>query len=166
MDLHAAIGKNGKLPWDNLPKDMAYFKKITEGHPVIMGRKTWDSIPDRFKPLVNRTNIVISRTLSRITHDKTYVESSLPKAIRTGLSIDNEIFIIGGAEIYKASMPFVDRIYRTVINTTIPDTDTFFSRPNEDQWHLSSSTTEQCKYKLTFEVYDRTINNNAVKYYL
>lgn len=121
-----ALGKDNKLLW-HIPEDFARFKKITSGHPVIMGRKTFESIG---KPLSNRTNIII-------THDENYktegclVTHSLEEAIKTAKSSyakateDKEIFIIGGGQIYKQAISLADKLYLTVIKKDFSG-DTYF----------------------------------------
>lgn len=109
------IGKDNTLIW-HLPADMKYFKEKTTGHCIITGRKNYESIPEKFRPLPNRTNIIITRQKDYkaegaiVCHS---VESAIEKAKQTN---DSEIFIIGGAEIYKQSLHLVDRIYLTKIH--------------------------------------------------
>jgi dihydrofolate reductase len=98
------IGKNNDLPW-HLPDDMKYFMQTTKGHPVIMGRKNYDSIPEKFRPLPNRTNIVVTRQRDFVA-DGCIVVHSLEEALDEATNIvTDEIFIIGGAEIYRQGMP-------------------------------------------------------------
>lgn len=149
------LGKNNKLLW-KIPGDLIRFKKITTGHTVIMGRKTFESIG---KPLVNRTNIVITRDAytfmknhlvsngvhesgsryrkshqsSRIQQNKgntqTIVVSSLHEAIELAKEYEKEeIFIIGGGQIYKQALPLTDRLYLTLVDKIYPDADTFFPK--------------------------------------
>lgn len=109
---NGVIGKDNRLPW-NIPEDLAHFKKITSGHTVIMGRKTFESIG---KPLLGRTNIVITRNRD-FSHEQVHVVHSIKEAIR--LARDNresEAFIIGGAEIYKQALPLAHKIYLTRID--------------------------------------------------
>ena len=115
-DEDRAISKDGNIPW-SLPEDMAHFKEITDGECVVMGRKTWDSLPVKFKPLPGRTNIVISRTKheSVFYHPKEpYWVTSLEAAIRLVGNVDDgkNIMIIGGGEIYREALDkgFVNRV--------------------------------------------------------
>ena len=102
------IGKNNKLAW-NLPDDMNYFSSITSGHSVIMGRKNWESIPDKYRPLPNRRNIVVTRN-KNYKAKKAEIVGSIEKAIKISRNnSDEEIFIIGGGEIYKDSFKFIDK---------------------------------------------------------
>ncbi|MBP7457532.1 MAG: dihydrofolate reductase, partial [Ottowia sp.] len=91
------IGKNGVMPW-HLPEDLAHFKRVTLNHPVIMGRKTWDSIPPKFRPLPGRTNIVVTRQAD--WHEKgAQCSSSLREALQQ-CENSNQVWVIGGAQIY------------------------------------------------------------------
>lgn len=123
----AAIGKNRELGKDNkllwhIPEDMQHFKTITWGHPVIMGRKTFESIG---KPLEGRTNIVITKN-KNYKPENVLVAHSLEEAISIGESRDEkEIFIIGGGQIYHLALKFADKLYLTVVDGTF-EADTFF----------------------------------------
>ncbi len=110
-----AIGNDNELLW-HISEDLKRFKKITENHPVIMGRKTFESIRKQIKgPLPNRTNIVITRDKSYLC-EKVMVVHSLEKALKKAQAIDTtEIFIIGGAQIYEQSIHFADKLYLTLI---------------------------------------------------
>lgn len=126
-----AIGKDGKLVW-SLKEDMDRFKQTTMGHPVIMGRKTWESIPERFRPLPGRTNFVISRDPNFVATGA-IVTDNVNKAISASKNLpgNDEVFIIGGGEIYKSSWPLVDRLHLTVVDFNI-DGDTFFPEYEKD----------------------------------
>lgn len=115
------IGKNNSLIW-KIPEDMQRFRQITAGHPVIMGRKTYESIG---KPLPNRTNIIITRdTAYKVSG--CIVVSSLEEALEQAKKVEhNEIFIIGGGEIYRQALPFTDKLYLTIIKGSF-EGDTFF----------------------------------------
>jgi dihydrofolate reductase len=108
------IGKDNQLLW-NLPRDMQHFRKLTTGHPIIMGRKTYESIG---RPLPNRTNIVVSRNPDFVAPEGCIAATSLLNAIGKAKEIDSEIFIIGGGEIYKHALyqGMVDKIYLTIIH--------------------------------------------------
>jgi len=114
------IGKENRLIW-KISDDLKRFKAITSGHPVIMGRKTFESIG---KALPNRTNIVITRN-SDYVRDGIIVTNSLDEAIKKGHDIDNHIFIIGGQDIYSQAIEKADRIYLTLIHETA-EGDAFF----------------------------------------
>ena len=124
------IGKDNDLIW-HLPKDMRFFKETTTGHHVIMGRKNFESIPHKFRPLPNRTNIVITRQLDYKAEGCVVVnsiEEALKVAKRNG---DDEAFIIGGGQIYKLAIDagLVDRIYLTKVHHCF-DGDTIFPELN------------------------------------
>lgn len=148
-----AIGKDNKLLW-HMPADLKFFKKTTTGHTVIMGRKTFDSVG---KPLPNRTNIVITRR-SDLQIPGVIVVNGLDEAFSAVKEADAEIFVIGGAEIYKQALPKVQRIYLTTIHHTF-DADTFFPKLKMDDWAEISSEThkadEENKYDYTFSVLER-----------
>jgi dihydrofolate reductase len=122
-----AIGKDNKLLW-SLPKDMKHFKEITYGHTVIMGRKTFDSMG---KPLPNRRNIVITRRKD-LQIAGAEVTNSLADAL-SACTNEDEVFIIGGAEIYKEALKETDRIYLTRVHERF-DADTFFPELDMDRW--------------------------------
>jgi len=121
-----AIGKDNKLLW-YLPKDLKHFKDITTGGTVIMGRKTYDSVG---KPLPKRRNIIITR--QPITIEGCEVVNSIEAALDLCRDED-EVFIVGGAEIYKQAMHLTDRIYLTIVHENI-DGDTYFPEIKEDIW--------------------------------
>jgi dihydrofolate reductase len=115
------IGKDGWMPW-NIPSDLKHFKKITAGHPIIMGRKTFESIG---KPLPKRTNIVVTRDLN-YSFEGVKVVSSLKNAILEAGKIDQEeIFVIGGGQIYKQALELADKLYLTLVQGEF-EGDTFF----------------------------------------
>lgn len=122
-----AIGKDNQLLW-HLPEDLKHFKRITSGHSVIMGRKTYESIG---KPLPNRRNIIVSRQ-SDYQVVGTETASSLAHAFKL-CENEKEVFIIGGAEIYKQSLPYADKIYLTLVEAEM-DADTFFPSLNDQEW--------------------------------
>lgn len=112
---NGVIGVNNTLPW-HLPEDMAHFRKMTSGAPVIMGRRTWDSLPPRYRPLPNRVNIVVTRQADWSAEGATRV-SGLPDAISLCEQQHVlETWVIGGAQIYEAAEPFADRAIITEID--------------------------------------------------
>ena len=130
-----AIGIDGKLPWD-IPSDLKRFKQLTTGHPIIMGRKTFESIG---RALPGRTNIVVTSRdidVTNITVARTLVEA-LDLAGRSPGS--DEIFIIGGERLYAAALPIVDRIYMTQVMQKTPDADAFFPYWPVDQFETVST---------------------------
>ena len=119
-----AIGRNGDMPW-HLPEDLAHFKQVTLGAPVIMGRRTWESLPERFRPLPGRENIVVTRDAAYETPGAA-VRSSLDDALRAASDSGAEtVWIIGGGEMYRAVLPFANELVVTRIELDVPDADTF-----------------------------------------
>jgi dihydrofolate reductase len=108
------IGRDNTIPW-HVPEDMAYFKRVTDGHPVLMGRRTWDSLPPRFRPLPGRRNIVISRQAGWAESGAEYADG-----IESALALtDEDVCVIGGAQIYTAAMPFATRLSVTEIDVAV-----------------------------------------------
>ena len=151
-----AIGCAEGLPW-HIPGEFKYFKKRTTGKPVIMGRKTYESILELGGPLSNRTNIVISR--SGFQHDGAQVYSSLEKAIQAAKNIatadkQEEIFVIGGKEIFKQAIPLADIIYLTRIDAKSAREPNAFVGDDyfpEDTWQITSEKIEVLEEKITHQ---------------
>ncbi|MBK8684989.1 MAG: dihydrofolate reductase [Bacteroidetes bacterium] len=148
------IGTNNTLPW-HLPADLKYFKQLTTGHTIIMGRKTFDSIG---RPLPNRRNIVISRN-PLFKAEGIEIIHQLDD-LQELISPDEESFIIGGDLIYQQSMDLADKIYLTRVHTTIQDGSAFFAKPNLNIWEKTSSefhpADEKNPFDYTFEVYQKS----------
>jgi len=126
---NGAIGANNNLLW-RLPNDMKRFIKLTTGHTVIMGRKTFESLPKGALP--NRTNVVITRNSgARFENCKVFHDL---KAAIDYFNDENEIFIIGGADIYKQAMMFADTLYVTHVHKIFENADTFFPEINNNEW--------------------------------
>lgn len=125
-----AIGKNNQLLW-HLPADLKHFKQITTGHTVIMGRKTFDSVG---KPLPNRRNIIVTRQTIQI--EGCEIVSSVEAALAL-CADEEEVFIVGGAEIYRLAMPLTNRIYLTRVHKEF-EADTFFPEIDENDWKITS----------------------------
>lgn len=130
------IGKNNQLPW-HLPADLKHFKTLTTGHPIIMGRKTFESIG---KALPNRRNIVISRQSTYLA-EGVEVVSSLPDAFYL-CKDDNEAFVIGGAQIFEQALPLASILYLTVIHHQF-DADTFFPKIDMANWIKAESSSHE-----------------------
>ncbi len=120
-----AIGKDGALLWQ-IPEDLKRFKALTNGHPVVMGRKTWESLPEKFRPLPGRTNIVVTRQAA-YTAPGARIANTFADALRLAAASRGakEIFIIGGSELYGHGMRVADRLYLTLVNSDAPG-DAFF----------------------------------------
>ena len=128
-----ANGADGNLAF-HISSDLKHFKELTVGKPVIMGRKTFESLPNG--PLPNRRNIVISRN-PKYSYPGVETASSLQDAIE--LTFDSpEAMVIGGAEIYRQALPMATKLYLTQIDATRPDADTFFPEINKDEWEQDS----------------------------
>ena len=131
---NGVIGIDNRLPW-HLPEDMKFFRETTRGKPVIMGRKTWESLPDAFRPLPGRLNIVVSRN-GRFAAAGGTVVGSLPDALSA--AGDAEIaFLIGGAELYRQAIPLADRLVLTEIDKDF-EGDAFFPDFDRSAWTESS----------------------------
>jgi dihydrofolate reductase len=147
-----AIGKNNQLLW-HLPADLKHFKAITTGHPIIMGRKTYDSIG---KPLPNRRNIIITRQTD-LAIDGAEVVNNIADALSL-CKTENEVFIIGGAEIYKSALAFANKIYLTTIHQQY-EADAFFPILAMEEWILINqeyhSPDEKNNVAYTFSTLER-----------
>ena len=153
------IGRNNELPW-HLPQDLKYFKAITLGKPIIMGRKTFESIG---KPLPGRTNIVVTRQ-KNWNFSGVLVAKNIEDAIEVAQAFRNEqntsseeIMVIGGAEIYRSSLALANRVYLTKIDAKIEGADAFFPELPAGQWKLTSELAGEsdASIKHKFLVYDR-----------
>jgi dihydrofolate reductase len=142
FDRHFAIGRAGQIPWD-LPDDMRHFIQSTRGKPVVMGRRTWDSL--WIKPLPKRLNVVMTRLAPASTSSSTSSSPAFPPGVLTARSLTEaismtdlapEVMIIGGGDIYTQSLPFASRMILTHIDAEIPDADAFFPRFNPDEWAI------------------------------
>jgi len=153
-----AIGGNNSLLW-HLPNDLKFFKNITWGMPIIMGRKTFISIAG--KPLPGRINIVVTRQPSMIEEtNNLWVVKSLEEAYKRAVETDcKEVFVIGGGEIYEQSISTADKIYLTRVHSSFPEATVFFSKIDQDQFRLTSSAEmqqdEKHAYRYAFETWER-----------
>ena len=153
------IGKNNDLPW-HLPSDLKRFKELTSGKRVIMGRKCWESIPEKFRPLPNRDNIVFTRDLNYIA-EGAIVMHKLNEVIKgyernPASHISEEHFIIGGAEIYKKYFPVANKLYLTEVLAEV-EGDTYLQGFNLDEWVLTyeSAIYEENGFKYRFKYFQR-----------
>lgn len=143
MTINGCIGINGDLPF-RVPADLKRFKELTTGHDVIMGRKTWDSLPK--KPLPNRSNIVISRSMKS---DICEVVGNVNEA----LDISTNPFIIGGEQIYNLLLPHCNKLYLTVVDTIVMG-DAYFPDIDNKMWKLDSEEHDESNgYFLTYKNY-------------
>ena len=161
MDKKRGIGKDNKIPW-HIPEDLKRFKALTSGHPIIMGRKTWDSLP--LKPLPKRVNIVVTRnpdfSFARPGLAKLDVGGSLEEAVEIaknaaasaeGFGEPKEVFIIGGGQIYEQAIKkgLVDKLYLTLVDADF-DADTFFPDYSEFKKVVFEQKGESDKYKYKY----------------
>ncbi len=151
---NGAIGLNNQLLW-HLPDDLKFFKQHTLNKPVIMGRKTYESIGS--KPLPKRINVVISRSLEYPVADGVLLFDSLHSALQH-LKHEEEVFVIGGAQLYEIAWPVCHRLYRTLVHVSLP-ADTFFHHEPDDDWILTfeeyHKADEKHKYAFTFQIFDK-----------
>ena len=163
IDEQNAIGKGGSLLC-HLSADLKHFKALTTGHTVVMGSRTYLSLPRR--PLPNRRNVVLTRQDAALFEGAEIVRSieeivamNNQKMPVTPIDTDNEIFIIGGGQVYEQMLPYADRLYLTCIHHTFPDADTFFPAIDMNSWQLVSRETfsadDNNPYDFSFEEYLR-----------
>jgi len=149
-----AIGKDNHLLW-RLPNDMKFFRKLTTGHTIIMGRKTFESFPKGALP--NRKNVVITSD-PKAAFPNTSVVHSIDEAIHTGTE-GEELFFIGGAKVYEAILPIADKLYLTLVHHSFPDADTFFPEFDIAGWEQTEYQEclqdEEHPYAYTFVTYQR-----------
>jgi dihydrofolate reductase len=150
---NGVIGRGNTLPW-HLPADLQRFKRLTSGHTVIMGRKTFESIGR--KPLPGRPNIVVSRS-SELAADGVVVVPDLPQALDLAQR-EEEVFVLGGAGIFAAALPLADRLELTRVHAIIPG-DVFFPKFNPADWKLVQDekhpADDQHAYPFSFLSYER-----------
>lgn len=148
---NGVIGDKNALLW-HISEDLKYFKALTTGHPVVMGRKTWESIG---RPLPNRTNVVLTR--EERTFEGACTAHSLEEAVAM-FAPDEEVFVIGGAQIYAEALPVADRLYLTRVEHDY-EGDAHFPAWNEEEWQLVASESFACgakyPYPFAFERYER-----------
>lgn len=152
------IGKNNQLLW-HLPADLKFFKSTTMGHPVIMGRKTYESIG---RLLPGRKNLIITRN-AEFRVDQAEIHHSLNDALHylSELGEDKKVFIIGGAEIYSMAMPHLDELYRTAVQSEF-DADTFFPHFDTNKfeltWEECHSSDEKNPFDYCFQKWEKRVN--------
>jgi dihydrofolate reductase len=153
MDTNQGIGKNNDLLW-HLPADMKFFKETTSGHIVVMGRKNWDSIPEKFRPLPNRENVVLTRNPTFSGHE-CVVFHSLETCLHHYKNEERTIFIIGGGEIYRYALEIdcVEEMYITHVDESF-NADTFFPQFDPSKWisNLIFSHNKDAKNEASFTI--------------
>lgn len=125
------IGQDGTMPW-HLPEDLKHFKEVTSGATILMGRRTFQSLPG---VLPKRQHIIITADPSFTKdHKRVRISHDLETELRAAQKSDEEIFIIGGGQIYKQALPFADRLYLTFVHASYPNADTYFPEIDWSQW--------------------------------
>ena len=132
MDRNGLIGAGDSLPW-HLPDDMRRFRQVTMGKPVLMGRKTYESIPNRFRPLAGRTNIILTRQMDYDAPGCIIIHS-LPQALKAAAEYE-DLMVIGGAQLYEQLLPQADRIYLTLVDGEF-EGDVYFPELDWDAWRV------------------------------
>jgi len=159
MAENGVIGKNNALPW-HLPEDLKYFKATTMAKPIIMGRKTYESIG---RPLPGRTNIVLTRDETCLFPESVRRVADLAEAVKLAEAIAkeggaDEVMVIGGQQIYQLFMPIAERLYLTKVHASV-DGDAYLTGINENEWHLLSEELHDANdinpYPYSFCVYER-----------
>ena len=150
------IGQKNSLPW-HLPEDLRFFKKHTMGKPVLMGRKTYESIG---RPLPGRLNIVLSGSPELKVADGVLLFNNVEPALkRMEQESVEEAFVIGGGHLFETCLPFIDRMYITKVHGTFPDGDVFFPSIDHAHWKLVfeeiHGVDEEHKYPYTFQIFER-----------
>ncbi|MDR3328959.1 MAG: dihydrofolate reductase [Prevotellaceae bacterium] len=154
---NGAIGRGNRLPW-HLAEDLRRFRQLTTGHPVIMGRRTFESIG---RPLPHRQNIVLSRSLAAAEPPGVQLAASLADALQAAQGAE-EAFVIGGGSIYRQAMPLAQRLYLTHVHTVVADGDAFFPPVSPREWSLADErhapAGEAAPLACTFATYVRRGN--------
>ena len=155
MGSNRVIGKDNDLPW-HLPDDFKYFQQKTNGHFIIMGRKNWESLPHKFQPLPNRTNLVLTRQKDYQAEGATIIRSLQEGQEIAAQNSENELFIIGGGEVYRMGLEIADRIYLTEIAGDFEGQVTF-PELSGNQWkeidRKHHATDERHQYAFDFVIY-------------
>lgn len=160
MGLNNEIGADNQLLW-HLPKDLKHFKEITSGHPIVMGRKTYESIG---KPLPNRTNIVVSRKKDWF-EEGVLIVGSIKEALKFAKKIDENIFVIGGGDIYKQTIDLADKLEVTQVNAKLK-ADIFFPKIDSKVWHKSEETCvkkdDKHDYDFCFQTFTKKVGSTGL----
>jgi dihydrofolate reductase len=151
-----AIGRDNTLPW-HLPEDLKFFKRTTKGKPMLMGRKTFDSLGGVLK---DRLHIVVSSQKDLQLPEGVVLANSLDEGLeKLKAAGDEEVFIIGGGQIFAETIDLIDRLYITVVHTVIDDAQAFFPDIDHSHWKLSweekHHADERHKYDYTFQQFER-----------
>ncbi|MBC7692545.1 MAG: dihydrofolate reductase [Methylotenera sp.] len=156
MDQNRVIGVENRLPW-HLPEDLKYFRKTTSGRPVLMGRKTFESIG---RLLPNRLNVIMTRQKSFVAPEGACVVSSWNGALEEILAkapTTEELFVIGGSEIYEMALPHADRLYITEVETTVSGGDAYFPKWNPQSFDEKKREAHDGAPRFSFVVLERKL---------
>lgn len=148
-DINGVIGKENNLPW-NLPEDLQHFRNITTGHPVIMGHKTWQSLPQKYRPLPNRTNIVLSTkfaNLGKPDYPQTSFVANISQALEVAATSPGcaQVWVIGGEQIFSQFLPLAEKIVMTQIKKAFRG-DSFAPKFGAE-WSLAESNSDKAWHK-------------------
>lgn len=156
---HYEIGQNGTMPW-HLPEDLKHFKEVTSGRTILMGRRTFESLPG---VLPKRQHVIITADPAfQKNHKRVRISHNLEQELRAAQKNDEEIFVIGGGQIYREALPYVQRLYLTLVHGTFPEADTFFPTIDYRQWQeIDRSERAQTEEGLSYEfvTYQRVPGN-------
>jgi dihydrofolate reductase len=164
IDKNNAIGFENDLLWKN-KEDMKHFKNCTEGHSVLMGKNTWNSLPEKFRPLPKRKNIIFSKTCAEYYNQVEGASQLLPNGQRAFECISQlseikklncpsgKLFVIGGAQLYKSTIDIADELIITHINENFEKVDTYFPKINSCLWKLDFSKSSDEKSVCLFNHY-------------
>lgn len=152
-DEHGGIGQDGMMPW-HLPADLAHFKQVTMGRPIIMGRKTFDAIG---RVLPGRRNIVVTRDPAWY-HPAVSIANSLDQALGLAEELGDEVFVIGGGQLYAEALPRAERVHLTRVDGVF-DADTFFPELDPREWRLVEREDREADhanhYAMSFQTWER-----------
>ncbi len=157
MSINGVIGKNNKVPW-RIKDDMLLFKGLTTNRTVIMGKNTWLSLPDTFRPLPNRNNIIVSKTLPE--QEGAFVCKSIEEAVDFSKRFMVDVFCVGGAKIYEQMLPITQVLHISLVKS-IYEGDTYFPKVNYDEWELKNKTDFE---EFTYNRYERKEKINPFKF--
>ncbi|WP_192821603.1 dihydrofolate reductase [Rufibacter sp. LB8] len=132
------IGKDNQLIW-HLPEDLKHFKRLTLGHPMVMGRKTFEAIG---KPLPGRTSIIVTRQADYVAPESCLVATSVEEALQKALALDETVMVVGGGDIYQQALPFAEVVYLTLVHESF-EGDVYFPELEPDVWEI----TEQAEHE-------------------
>ena len=149
IDRNNGIGYQNRLPW-HIPEDMRHFRELTTGHTVLMGRKTWDSLPAKFRPLPNRKNIVLTNQKDFVADGATVINSI------SDIPADKRVFVIGGATLYAQLIEVADVLHVTRVNTSA-EVDTYFPQIDMTEWvSLDTVMLNNKEYEFSFLTFRRS----------